>query len=78
MLGQGMVKRRSLRPYSVASCKKLWEYTREQLDFPRSSNKFVIDVAARVDLILDAFKEERMLTYFSQLHEFITQALDTS
>jgi len=62
----------------MASCKELGKNPRKQLNFTGGTNKLVIDETGRVDLVLDALEQERVLADFAKLHELITQAFDTT
>lgn len=58
--------------------KELRQDTRQKLDLARRSDELVVDQTARIDLIFNALKKERMLTDLSKLHELVTETLDTS
>ena len=47
--------------HSVASGEELRQDTRKQFDFARAPNELVVDHRARVDLVLDALEQERVL-----------------
>ena len=62
----------------MASSKEFGEDTREQLKFARRADKFVVDDAARVDLVLDPVEEVGVLTDLAELHELIAEALEAA
>lgn len=49
------------RTYSVTSGKELGEDTVEEFDLSRGANDLLIDIPAGTDLVLDTFKEVRVL-----------------
>jgi hypothetical protein len=62
---------------SVACSKELGKDACQKLNLPRRLYELVIDHTARIDLVLDALKQEQMLTYLPKLHQLVTQALHT-
>ena len=64
--------------HSVASGEEFRQDTREQLDLARAPDELVVDHGARVDLVLDALEQERVLADLAQLHELVAQTLHTT
>ena len=62
----------------MASGEELRQDTRQQLDLARAPDELVVDHRARVDLVLDALEQERVLADLPQLHQLVAQALHTA
>ena len=52
--------------------------TIEQLELAGCVHKLVINETTRADFVFHAFKQERVLANLLQLHQLVTQSLDTS
>ena len=64
--------------YSVIGSEELGQDTGEQLDLARAADELVVDHRARVDLVLDALEQERVLADLAQLHKLVAETLDTT
>lgn len=63
--------------HSVACRKEFGKDAGQKLDLTRRPNELFVDHTARVDLVLDALKQEWMLAYLPKLHQLVAQTLDT-
>ena len=64
--------------HAMASSKEFGEDAREELEFARRADKFIVNDAARVDLVLDAVEEVGVLTDLAELHELVAEALEAA
>ncbi len=64
--------------YSVTCSKEFRKNAAQKFDLAGCPNEFVINKTAGADLVLDTFKQERMLTDLAKLHELIAEAFHTT
>lgn len=62
----------------MAGMEELREDTVQQLDLPRGSDDGVVDLPGRVHFVFNAVKQEGVLADLSELHQLVTQSLDTT
>ena len=62
--------------YSVSGVLELGKHAIEKFELARGSIKQIVGLTERIDLVLDIFKDERMVADLSELHNGIVQALD--
>jgi hypothetical protein len=55
----------------VASREELGKNPRKQLNFTGGTDNLVIDEIARVELVLDIFKQEWVLADLAELHKLV-------
>ena len=62
----------------MISSEELGEDTGQELDLARASDELVVDHRARVDIVLNALEQERVLADLAQLHKLVAETLDTT
>ena len=67
----------STRTDSVARHKKLGQDAHEEFELARGSPNSIVNHATRANPILNALEHERGLSDLSELHELVTETLDT-